>query len=145
MDLGPELTDLRGLANLTGFDKLTLIANPQLSSLAGLSIGAETDVAGTSGTLKALPVALTVEGPVAGLEGFLKELQQVQPRAVLVRNTNFTSDSNGTTLDSIATGILRVGISRGRSESSAVPWPYFDQPTPGLESVRTRASAAPGR
>jgi hypothetical protein len=38
---------------------------------------------------------------------------------------------DGTTLDSVDTGVLRVGISRGRAAGATVPWPYFDQPTPG--------------
>ena len=86
-------------------------------SVTGLSIGARTDVAGTGGTVHALPVALTVEGEVAGLEGFVNELQQVQPRAVLIRNTNLTSDSSGTSL----TVNLLIFVASGESGTAAAP------------------------
>jgi Tfp pilus assembly protein PilO len=67
-------------------------------NVEGLTIGARAEVPGTGGTTFALPVSLTVEGKVAGLEGFLNEVQQVQGRAALIRSTNFTADANGTTL-----------------------------------------------
>jgi Tfp pilus assembly protein PilO len=67
-------------------------------TVSGLSIGTRADVAGTGGTIFALPVALTVEGPVVGLEGFVNELQQVRARAVLIRSMNLTSDASGITL-----------------------------------------------
>jgi len=67
-------------------------------SVTGLTIGARSDVVGTRGAVYMLPIALTVEGKVAGLEGFLNELQQVQPRAVLIRSANLTSDATGIAL-----------------------------------------------
>ena len=42
---------------------------------------------------------------------------------------------DGTTLDSFATGPMRVDISRGRRADSPIPWPYFDQPTPGAQNT----------
>ena len=54
---------------------------------------------------------------------------------------------DGTMLDSIATGVLRVGISRGRAAGSTIPWPYFDQPTPGQPNTTpwyAGFAAAPG-
>lgn len=37
----------------------------------------------------------------------------------------------GATVDSFATGVIRVGISRGRVDGASIPWPFFEQPTPG--------------
>jgi Tfp pilus assembly protein PilO len=67
-------------------------------TVAGLTIGARAEVPGSGGTMFALPVSLTVEGKVAGLEGFLTEIQQVQGRAALIRSTNLTADASGTEL-----------------------------------------------
>jgi Tfp pilus assembly protein PilO len=83
-------------------------------SVTGLSIGGRTDVLGTAGAVYALPVALTVVGPVAGLEGFLNEVQQVQPRAVLIRNANLTSDATGTSL----TLNLQIFVAPGESAAA---------------------------
>jgi Tfp pilus assembly protein PilO len=67
-------------------------------TVAGLTIGSRSEVPGTGGTMFALPVSLTVEGKVAGLEGFLTEVQQVQGRAALIRSTNLSADASGTAL-----------------------------------------------
>jgi Tfp pilus assembly protein PilO len=67
-------------------------------SVTGLTIGGRMDVPETAGAVYAFPVALTVVGPVPALEGFLNHLQQVQPRAVLIRNANVTTDNSGTSL-----------------------------------------------
>jgi Tfp pilus assembly protein PilO len=67
-------------------------------SVTGLSVGARLDVPGTGGDIYALPVALTVAGESEALEGFLNELQLVQPRAMLIRNANISVDKAGTTL-----------------------------------------------
>jgi Tfp pilus assembly protein PilO len=82
--------------------------------VTGLTIGGRSDVPGTGGTVYALPVALTVVGTIAGLEGFLNELQQVQPRAVLIRNTNVTSDTSGTSL----TVNLHIFVAAGDSAAA---------------------------
>jgi hypothetical protein len=42
---------------------------------------------------------------------------------------------DGTTIDSVATGSMRVDISRGRREGAGIDWPYFDQPTPGAPNT----------
>jgi Tfp pilus assembly protein PilO len=86
-------------------------------SVTGLSIGARKEVAGSGGTVYALPVALTVEGTVAGLEGFVNELQQVQPRAVLIGNTGLTANSRGTSL----TVNLHIFVASGDSGTAAAP------------------------
>jgi Tfp pilus assembly protein PilO len=83
-------------------------------SVTGLTIGGRSDVPGTAGAVFALPVALTVVGKVAGLEGFLTELQQVQPRAVLIRNANLTSDATGTSL----TVNLQIFVAAGESAAA---------------------------
>jgi Tfp pilus assembly protein PilO len=67
-------------------------------TVSGLTIGARAEVPGSGGTIFALPVSLTVDGKVDGLEGFLNEVQQVQGRAALIRSTNLTADTNGTVL-----------------------------------------------
>jgi Tfp pilus assembly protein PilO len=67
-------------------------------TVSGLSIGTRAEVAGTGGTIFALPVALTVEGPVIGLEGFVNDLQQARARAVLIRSMNLAVDASGITL-----------------------------------------------
>jgi Tfp pilus assembly protein PilO len=83
-------------------------------SVTGLTIGGRADVPGTAGAVYALPVALTVVGKVAGLEGFLTELQQVQSRAVLIRNANLTSDATGTSL----TVNLQIFVAAGESAAA---------------------------
>jgi hypothetical protein len=41
----------------------------------------------------ALPVSLNVTGPTAKVNPFLDQLQQVQPRAVLIGSVNFAPSS----------------------------------------------------
>ncbi len=61
------------------------------------------------------------------------------------RHTNFGISAGGETLtlttpggaliDSFATGPMRVDISRGRHTGASIEWPYFDEPTPGLNNT----------
>jgi Tfp pilus assembly protein PilO len=64
-------------------------------TVTGLTIGARAEIPGTEGAVYALAVSLTVVGKDDRLESFLSQLQQVQPRAVLIQNANTTADNSG--------------------------------------------------
>jgi Tfp pilus assembly protein PilO len=60
-------------------------------SVGGVSVGAPTEVTAAGAHLHALPVTLNADGTAADLNRFLDELQQAQPRAVLVNNVSVTA------------------------------------------------------
>jgi Tfp pilus assembly protein PilO len=60
--------------------------------VSGVAVGNATAVASQGGTrVLSLPINLTATGPVAKLNDFLHQLQQVQPRAVLIGGVNLTA------------------------------------------------------
>ncbi len=65
-------------------------------SVTGVTVGAPTEA--TGGTkVYALPITLTAEGSAANLGELLDQLQQVQPRALLIGSTNAVpAEQNGT-------------------------------------------------
>jgi Tfp pilus assembly protein PilO len=64
-------------------------------AVTGLIVGSPIVVAGSDGALYALPITLTVEGPAGRMNEFLAQLQQVQPRAVLISGVSGTAKGGG--------------------------------------------------
>jgi Tfp pilus assembly protein PilO len=63
-------------------------------TVSSVSVGAATDLKDVVGyQVYALPVSLNVTGPTDRVNPFLDQLQQVQPRAVLIGSVNFAPSS----------------------------------------------------
>ncbi|MER7003309.1 type 4a pilus biogenesis protein PilO [Dactylosporangium sp. NPDC000555] len=68
-------------------------------TVSGVTVGTAVGLKALVGyDVYALPVSLTVAGPTAKMNPFLEQLQQVQPRAVLISSVNF-APSSATSLD----------------------------------------------
>ncbi|GAA2326779.1 type 4a pilus biogenesis protein PilO [Dactylosporangium salmoneum] len=68
-------------------------------TVSGVSVGTAVDLKPTVGyEMYALPVSLNVAGPTVKMNPFLDQLQQVQPRAMLISSVNF-APSSSTSLD----------------------------------------------
>ena len=67
-------------------------------SVSGLTVGAATSTSAGGGQVFALPLSLTATGPVDKLNAFLDQLQQVQPRALLINSAVLTVAKETTTL-----------------------------------------------
>ncbi len=59
-------------------------------TVSGVSVGAASLITTVGGPMKvyALPISLTAAGPAAKINPFLDQLQQSQPRALLIANAN---------------------------------------------------------
>jgi Tfp pilus assembly protein PilO len=64
------------------------------AAVSGVSVGGVTDVTAGGAKLYALPLTLTVTGSVPQLRAFLVQLQQIQPRAVLITSANLSTSEN---------------------------------------------------
>jgi Tfp pilus assembly protein PilO len=66
-------------------------------SVTGVTAGAAADVTVAGTAVKVLPVSLTASGPGDRFNAFLDQLQQVQPRALLISSVNVApaSDPDG--------------------------------------------------
>lgn len=73
------ITELEKSGNRTDVDVTTL------------TVGTATRVAGVPGEVYQLPLTLNATGTASSLDRFVKELQQQQPRAVLIRNVDLSS------------------------------------------------------
>jgi Tfp pilus assembly protein PilO len=63
-------------------------------TVSGVAVGTAVDLKALVGfQVYALPVSLTVAGPTAKMNPFLDQLQQSQPRAVLISSVNFAPSS----------------------------------------------------
>jgi Tfp pilus assembly protein PilO len=62
------------------------------AGVSGVSVGTSTKVTAAGREIAALPITLTATGQVANLNRFLDQLQQVQPRAVLIKGTDLQQD-----------------------------------------------------
>jgi Tfp pilus assembly protein PilO len=67
-------------------------------SVSGLSVGGAASAAAPGGPVYALPLTVTAKGPVERLDKFLDQLQQVQPRALLINTATVTVAKDGVTL-----------------------------------------------
>jgi len=63
--------------------------------VSGLTVGGATAISAAGAQLYALPLTLTATGTVDRLHEFLNQLQQVQPRALLISGANLTSSDQG--------------------------------------------------
>jgi Tfp pilus assembly protein PilO len=63
-----------------------------------VTVGGPLEVTGAGATYYALPITLTAEGKIDALGDFLNELQQVQPRAVLINSANLAAADKGAAL-----------------------------------------------
>ncbi len=61
------------------------------AGVSNFNVGQPTPVEGAGAPVFALPITVTVEGKPGQLSSFLDQLQQVQPRAVLIETANMTS------------------------------------------------------
>jgi Tfp pilus assembly protein PilO len=71
-------------------------------SVGGVSVGAPTQVTAAGARLNALPVTLSANGDTANVNRFLDQLQQVQPRAVLITSASVSANpqrAGGSTLN----------------------------------------------
>jgi len=64
------------------------------AAVSGVSVGGVTDVTAGGAKLYALPLTLTVTGSVPQLRAFLVQLQQIQPRAVLITSASLSTTDN---------------------------------------------------
>jgi Tfp pilus assembly protein PilO len=62
-------------------------------AVTGVTVGAPAQVAGAAKATIALPVTVSATGAATGLEQFVNQLQQVQPRALLINNATVASSS----------------------------------------------------
>ncbi len=67
-------------------------------SVRGVNVGAPSEVTGAATPVYALPITVTAAGDMAPLGRFLDQLQQVQPRAVLIASANADPDEQGGSL-----------------------------------------------
>jgi Tfp pilus assembly protein PilO len=64
-------------------------------SVTGFVVGTPTQVVAAGTQVYALPITLTASGTAAKLSQFLDQLQQVQPRAVLISSVNAVPGDDG--------------------------------------------------
>jgi Tfp pilus assembly protein PilO len=58
---------------------------------------AKPETSGTAGPVSELPITLNASGKIANLSKFMKQLQNTQPRAVLIESANLTTDDGAET------------------------------------------------
>jgi Tfp pilus assembly protein PilO len=86
--------------------------------VSGLTVGGATAISAAGAQLYALPLTLTATGTVDRLHEFLNQLQQVQPRALLISGANLTaSDQGGASL----TLTLRAFMAKPAPSASPSP------------------------
>ena len=89
----------------------------------GMIVGTPAQVTGANAQLYALPISLTAAGSAAKLDGFLNDLQRVQPRAVLISTANLTPDASSVSLAGAATLLLGMRAYVDPPASSVTPTP----------------------
>ena len=72
-------------------------------SVGGINVSAPSPVSG-SATTYSLPITLTADGSATGLDAFLRQLQETQPRAVLIDSANVTAQGE-------SAGVLTLSVS----------------------------------
>jgi Tfp pilus assembly protein PilO len=58
---------------------------------------AKPETSGTAGPVSELPITLNASGKITNLSKFMKQLQNTQPRAVLIESANLTTDDGAET------------------------------------------------
>lgn len=83
-------------AGLTDFlRELHAVGDVKGIAVTGLIVGSPTAVAGTGAEMFALPITVTAKGSAAALSEFLVQLQQLQPRAVLISDATGAAAGEG--------------------------------------------------
>jgi type IV pilus assembly protein PilO len=65
------------------------------ATVSNINVGMPVQENGTGLTAYSLPVTVTVDGAIGDMAPFLDQLQQVQPRAVLVQSANLAGNATG--------------------------------------------------
>ncbi|MFI5953674.1 type 4a pilus biogenesis protein PilO [Cryptosporangium sp. NPDC051539] len=86
-------------------------------SVDGLVVGSPTQVKGAGTTVYALPISVTAVGTASKLEGFVNQLQRVQPRAVLINTANVAPNESSESLRGSV--LLTLGLQAFVSPSAA--------------------------
>ncbi|TQS45395.1 type 4a pilus biogenesis protein PilO [Cryptosporangium phraense] len=86
-------------------------------SVDGLVVGSPTQIKGAGTTVYALPITVTAVGTASKLEGFVNQLQRVQPRAVLISTANAAPNESSASLRGSV--LLTLGLQAFVSPSAA--------------------------
>lgn len=96
-------------------------------SVTAVNAGAAAATRAAGADMQVLPLTLTVTGGIDGQVAFLEQLQQVQPRAVLIVGANLVPGDNSTSLVGAVTMTLSVQIFVG-AQPAATPSPAASAP-----------------
>jgi Tfp pilus assembly protein PilO len=121
-----QVSGERAGVTVTGFN----VGNPEHATASGASV-------------YSLAVTITVAGPAVKQQAFLDQLQQVQPRAVLIVNANLMpSDQEGTLADDVML-TLNVVIFIESAAAPAVAPTAAPTASPSAPAPATPAATAP--
>lgn len=135
-ELRRQNDDLAQFQEKLASDRLALPTTPGLSdllrelqaaggaagvSVSGLVIAAPAKVTNVTIDAYKLPITLTAVGSVDNLCRFLNELQQVQPRAVLINSANLSPDGKSASLTSGVTLTISLQVFIVPSGSGGTP------------------------
>lgn len=81
--------------------QLEAAGNAVGANVSNMSVGSPATVPGKGLTVYALPVTVTADGTAGQLSPFLDQLQQTQPRAVLIETANLTGGADRATTDAM--------------------------------------------
>jgi Tfp pilus assembly protein PilO len=97
-----------------------------------LTVGAATQVTAADTKVYALPISLTATGATEKVDRFLAQLQQGQPRAVLIGNANLTwKDQSGSVAGSVDLQLsLQVFVAPPAGTAKAPSAPASPMPSP---------------
>ena len=82
--------------------QLEAAGNAVGANVSNMSVGSPATVPGKGLTVYALPVTVTADGTAGQLSPFLDQLQQNQPRAVLIETANLTGGADRAATDSMS-------------------------------------------
>ena len=85
-------------ASLSDFLRSLQLGDDSRGAITGITVGQPLERAAGATTDFALPVTVSATGKAPQFDALLDYLQNVQPRAVLIKNVQLASDG-GTTLD----------------------------------------------
>jgi Tfp pilus assembly protein PilO len=96
------------------------------ASVSNVSVGVPTAIKGDSPTVFSLPITVTADGTPGQLSPFLDQLQQVQPRAILIETANLTAaatdqDKGGDKMNLTLTLKVFVAPAAGAAKPAATP------------------------
>ncbi len=81
--------------------QLEAAGNAVGANVSNMSVGSPSTVTGKDMTVYALPITVTADGTAGQLSPFLDQLQQTQPRAVLIETANLTSGADPATTEAM--------------------------------------------